>query len=216
LVAIFCYRDRKVHLADELNGMSARRNGDKKSPWIVACATVALMIGIARAYTSDDGTGRVADLRPSPSHAKPAIGNPLWAIPLGQLTTTLERPIFSPSRRPPPPVVVARPFIPPPPPPPRPPPPPERPSLALLGTIAGEGNGLAMFMEPATQIVVRLRTGEAHQGWVLRSVRARNVLFEKDRRTEIVSLPDPGSEAPAVERRPPRPPPPGIRGPRRY
>jgi hypothetical protein len=76
------------------------------------------------------------------------------------------------------------------------PPPPEPPSLTLLRTIAGEGEGLAMFMEPATQIVVRLRTGEAHQGWVLRSVRARYVLLEKDSRTESVSLPDPGSEAP--------------------
>src|SRR5215472_1432828 len=42
-----------------------------------------------------------------PEHVKTA--NPLWAIPLATLTTTRDRPIFSPSRRPPPPAVAAAP-----------------------------------------------------------------------------------------------------------
>src|SRR5262249_29523717 len=33
----------------------------------------------------------------------PPTGNPLWATPVGQLSATRERPLFSPSRRPPPP-----------------------------------------------------------------------------------------------------------------
>jgi general secretion pathway protein N len=64
--------------------------------------------------------------------------------------------------------------------------------LALLGTIAGEGEGLALFMETTSQNVVRLRTGEAHEGWVLRSVHGREAKLEKDNRTETVTLPDPG------------------------
>jgi len=73
-----------------------------------------------------------------------------------------------------------------------------------------------MFIEPATQNVVRLQTGEAHHGWVLRSVRGRDASLEKDNRTEVVSLPDPGGEAASVaDQRPRPPPPPGIRGPRR-
>jgi hypothetical protein len=44
-----------------------------------------------------------------------------------------------------------------------------------------------MFVEPATQNLVRLRTGEAYQGWVLRSVKGRDANPEKDNRTEIVA-----------------------------
>ena len=90
-----------------------------------------------------------------------------------------------------------------------------RPSLALLGTIAGESDGIALFMETTSQMVVRLRTGEAHEGWVLRSVHGREAKLEKDNRTETVTLPDPGAEAPPPEV--PQLPPPmeGVRRPPR-
>ena len=98
--------------------------------------------------------------------------------------------------------------------PPPPPKPPEHPSLALLGTIAGEGDGLALFMETNTQVVIRLRTGEAHQGWVLRSVHGRAAMLEKDNRTETVTLPDPGGASPGEVLQTPQPPE-GRRQPRR-
>ena len=188
---------------------------------IVALATAATFAGSARAQAPDNaGTSVRADLVPAPARDSlpdaERAGNPLWAIPLNQLSSTRERPIFSPSRRPPPPVVVNRPFVPPPPPPPPPPPrPPEHPSLALLGTIAGEGEGIALFMETTSQMVVRLRTGEAHEGWVLRSVHGREAKLEKDNRTETVTLPSPGAEAPPPEV--PQLPPPmeGVRRPAR-
>ena len=162
---------------------------------LVVLATAAMFAGSGVAQVPG-GTSVRADLVPAPARGSvpdaERAGNPLWAIPLNLLTSTRERPIFSPSRRPPPPVVVNRPFVPPPPPPPPPPKPPEHPSLALLGTIAGEGEGLALFMETTSQNVVRLRTGEAHEGWVLRSVHGREAKLEKDNRTETVTLPDPG------------------------
>src|SRR5258708_30895985 len=44
---------------------------------------------------------------------KPAVGNPLWAIPLSALAETLARPVLSPSRRPPlPPDSIALPAAP--------------------------------------------------------------------------------------------------------
>jgi general secretion pathway protein N len=193
---------------------------------IVAFATAAAFATLAPAQAPDNaGAARAsvrADLVPAPGWEsltgaeRPISGNPLWAIPLKQLSNTRDRPIFSPSRRPPPPAVVDRPFVPPPvvraPPPPRPP---ERPTLALLGTIAGESDGIALFMETTSQMVVRLRTGEAHEGWVLRSVHGREAQLEKDNRTETVTLPDPGSEAPPPEV--PQLPPPmeGVRRPPR-
>ena len=85
-----------------------------------------------------------------------AIGNPLWAIPLKALSVTRERPVFSPSRRPPPPVVVAVPYVAPPPPPK--PVEPERPPLSLVGTITGKDGSLGIFLDQATNSVVRLKT----------------------------------------------------------
>jgi hypothetical protein len=122
----------------------------------------------------------------------PPSGNPLWAISLKDLSDTRDRPIFTPSRRPPPPPVVEKPYVPPPPPRVEAKPPPEPLPLSLLGTIAGDSAGVALFMEKNSQEVVRLRTGESHQGWVLRSVHGREAMLEKGDRKETVALPSPG------------------------
>jgi general secretion pathway protein N len=118
-------------------------------------------------------------------------GNPLWAVPLSSLTLTRERPLFSASRRPPPPAVVAAPVV-----QTRPPPPqqkprePDRPRLSLVGTVGGEP-GIAVFVDQATQAIVRLRTGEGHDGWVLRNVGGREVTLQNDSNTAILTLPRP-------------------------
>jgi hypothetical protein len=139
-----------------------------------------------------------ADLGPAPRiksgelDRAPLSGNPLWAIPIKELSETRDRPIFAPSRRPPPPPVVEKPYTPPPPPPVATKPPAEPLTLSLLGTITGDSEGIALFMEKGSQEVVRLRTGESHQGWVLRSVQGRQAMLEKDGRKETVTLPVPG------------------------
>jgi hypothetical protein len=116
-------------------------------------------------------------------------GNPLWAVPLSALATTRERPIFSASRRPPPPPVAARPVVQTRPAPPRPTEP-ERPRLLLVGTVGGE-EGIAVFVDQANQSIVRLRTGEGHDGWVLRAVGGREVTLQNDRNTAVLALPKP-------------------------
>jgi general secretion pathway protein N len=118
------------------------------------------------------------------------IGNPLWAVPLRSLSVTRERPIFSPSRRPPPPAVVAPVTAARPPPPP--PAEPDHPSLTLVGTVIGDGGGIGVFLDQATKAVIRLRTGQDHDGWTLRKVRGREAIFDKDRRTASLELPPPG------------------------
>jgi hypothetical protein len=147
------------------------------------------------------GTSVRADLGPVPRvkagelDRAPPSGNPLWAIPIKELSETRDRPIFTPSRRPPPPPVVEKPYTPPPPPRVETKPPPEPLNLSLLGTIAGESEGVALFMEQGSQEVVRLRTGESHKGWVLRSVQGRQAMLEKGDRKETVTLPVPGDTA---------------------
>ena len=118
-------------------------------------------------------------------------GNPLWAIPLSILSATRERPLFSSSRRSPTRVVVAPPRPEPVNPPP-PPPAPEVPGLALVGAVVNGDQGIAVFVDPSTQIVVRLKLGEAHSGWVLRRVQGRETTLEKDQRTITLKLPLPG------------------------
>jgi hypothetical protein len=118
-------------------------------------------------------------------------GNPLWAVPLSSLTVTRDRPIFSASRRPPAPPAVARPVVQvrPAPPPPRPREP-EKPRLVLVGTVGGE-EGIAIFVDQANQTIVRLRTGEGHEGWILRAVGGREVTLQNDRDTAVLALPPP-------------------------
>jgi general secretion pathway protein N len=117
---------------------------------------------------------------------EPEASNPLWAIPLRSLQATRDRPLFSPSRRPPQAIsavpapqpakaaVVRR---------------PDQPELNLLGVIIGSGEGYAVFLDNATHAVIRLKTGDGEDGWILRSVAEREAVLEKNDRTAVVRLP---------------------------
>jgi hypothetical protein len=134
---------------------------------------------------------------PSASSSKDRApsANPLWAIPLRKLTEARDRPLFSPSRRPPP-VVVAK-AAPPPPPKPTKPPEPEKPQLALVGTVLSAGNeGIGLFLSAANMGSFELKTGQDHQGWVLRAVRPREVELVKGQQVTVLQLPmhEPGQE----------------------
>jgi general secretion pathway protein N len=117
-------------------------------------------------------------------------GNPLWAIPLRLLTVTRDRPLFAPSRRPPAPVVmntyqpaaastiVLPKRV-----------EPEKPQLLLVGTVAGETEGIGVFVDQTAKTVLRLKIGEGHNGWILRTVNRRDVVLEKGRETTVLALP---------------------------
>jgi general secretion pathway protein N len=119
-------------------------------------------------------------------------GNPLWGIPLRSLTATRERPLFTPTRRPPAPAVAGPPPVEAPAPPPAAGP--DRPQLTLVGAISGETEGIAIFLDQTTRDIVRLRTGESHSGWTLRSVKGREAALVKDQETVIFALPAPSDD----------------------
>ena len=120
----------------------------------------------------------------------PALtGNPLWSVPLRSLGATRDKPIFSPSRRPPPPPVVNVQPVAVKPPPPPPSTKPQRPNLSLVGTIIGDDQSIAVFVEQGSNNVIRLRTGEAHQDWTLRSVQGRAVILQNGAQQETFELP---------------------------
>jgi hypothetical protein len=138
---------------------------------------------------------------------RPPSANPLWAIPLRQLTATRERPLFAPSRRPPAPVVAYQlASVPAPAPPPKPAEP-DKPRLALVGTVAGGIEGIGVFIDPATRSVLRLKMGEGHEGWVLRGVRGREATLEKGSQIAVLTLPPPDMSRAS-------PPPPPVAPPR--
>ena len=117
--------------------------------------------------------------------------NPLWAIPLSALNATRDRPLFSASRRPPPPAVAPVAIVRAPPPPP-PPAEPEKPSLALVGTIVGDPDSFGIFIDQSSRSALRLRVGEQHDGWTLRSIQKREATLEKDQQSAVVAMPQPG------------------------
>jgi general secretion pathway protein N len=165
---------------------------------IAVMTSVAVAASDPRGFDPGDG----ANVRPSPLTLPPDAGiaspspsepplrrNPLWGIPLQSLSATRERPLFSPSRRPPArgaaapavtPVKVSAPQA-------------ARPPLDLLGVVTGTAEGYAVFINTTTHDIVRLRTGEGHEGWILQSVQGREVVFEKDRRSAVVAFPPPPS-----------------------
>jgi general secretion pathway protein N len=161
------------------------------SAWAVA-ATPLPALGTSGSALSPDSDRLAVAI--TGDHAP--TGNPLWGIPLRVLTVTRERPLFSPSRRPPAPPVVA------PAPAPRPvvaakPPEPDHPLLTIVGTIVSASDGIGVFIDQATNEVVRLHTGQEHDGWVLRSVHGRETNFEKHERSSTLALPAPGATATA-------------------
>ncbi|SDT20954.1 hypothetical protein [Bradyrhizobium canariense] len=121
--------------------------------------------------------------------ARTPSANPLWGVPLNQLSGTRDRPIFSPSRRPPPAAATAEAA------PIKPPPRKkeiEPPQLSLVGTIASGDEGFGIFLDQSTKTALRLKVGEDYQGWKLRAIQGREVTMEKDQRAAVLTLPQPG------------------------
>jgi general secretion pathway protein N len=170
--------------------------------WANGCAqlvVIATFFGFcAQALGTPDSSARAA----TPGEAlnqtqpmtkeRPSIGNPLWEVALSALQETRARPIFSPSRRPPSPPVVAAP----PPPPPKPPAPkePDHLKLTLLGTVIGASDQIGLFVDETSKDVIRIRTGESHAGWTLRSIHRHSASFEKGHQDITLVFPSPGSE----------------------
>jgi hypothetical protein len=176
--------------------MTARHMLLSTATGLFAVSAIALsaFAAISANDVPDDATSRPSidvELHPTkPTPTKPertTFGNPLWGIALGSLSATRERPIFSASRRGPavavsvprsePVKLIVR------------PPEPEHLNLTLVGTVVSEAESIGVFLDQSTHIFVRLRAGEEHSGWIVRSIKARKASLEKNSRTETLSLP---------------------------
>jgi len=166
---------------------------------IAAAASVALAANDPHGFNErNDDNGWREPLTLSPNIGAPAPvtepplrRNPLWAIPLKSLNATLDRPLFSPSRRPPA-RAIASPQVT----PQKPAAAPDagEPPLNLVGVVTGTEDGYAVFINTTTHDIVRLRIGEGHDGWILRSAKGRQVVLERNHRTAVVALPQPSAD----------------------
>lgn len=127
--------------------------------------------------------------------AAPRGGNPLWSIPLSELSATRERPIFLASRRPLPRAVASAPVEPVAAPQVRSETDGERPPLALIGTVVGDGDAIAVFVHQPSQAMLRLRSGDLNAGWSVASVVKGEVVLTRAGRAESFILPPPASGA---------------------
>ena len=143
----------------------------------------------AGASTPAEPVTTVRVVAPAAPPARALSANPLWAIPLTQLSGTRDRPIFSPSRRPAPVVADTEPVV------VKPPPRKKEiqpPPLSLVGTIASDDESFGIFIDQSTKTALRLKVGEDYQGWKLLRIRGREVTMQKDQQAAVLTLPQPG------------------------
>src|SRR5262245_47118774 len=119
-------------------------------------------------------------------HERPsaALANPVAAQSLDQLSATLHRPLFSPSRKPPAP--------PPPPPPPvaqvtPPPAPPPPPTLVLFGVVM-DGKDARAVVRTGADKMLRAQIGDEIDGWKVSQIEGRKVVLSQDGRFATFTL----------------------------
>jgi len=114
-----------------------------------------------------------------------APSNPVAEQSLDQLSTILDRPLFSPTRRPPapppapPPIVQAAE-------PPAPPPPP--PNLVLFGLVMDGEGAHAVVRAGADKKLTRAQIGDEIDGWKVSQIEGRKVVLSLDGRFATFTL----------------------------
>jgi hypothetical protein len=102
------------------------------------------------------------------------LSNPLAAQSVERLSATVDRPLFSPGRRPPPRPVAQAPE------PTAPPPPP--PDLVLSGIVMDGESARAVVRVGAEKKVVRAQIGDDIGGWTVSQIEGRKLVLSLDGR----------------------------------
>jgi general secretion pathway protein N len=120
---------------------------------------------------------------PAQDSSSAALPNPVAAQSLERLSATVDRPLFSPSRRPPapPPPPVARA----PEPPALPPPPPD---LVLSGIVMDGEGARAVVRVGAEKKNKRAQIGDDIGGWMVSQIEGRRLVLSRDGRFATFTL----------------------------
>jgi general secretion pathway protein N len=117
---------------------------------------------------------------PAQDSSNVTLSNPLAAQSLERLSTTVDRPLFSPSRRPPPGPVAQAPE------PPVPPAPP--PNLVLSGIVMDGKNARAVVQVGAEKRILRAQIGDNIDGWTVSRIEGRKLVLSLDGRFATFTL----------------------------
>jgi hypothetical protein len=132
--------------------------------------------------SSEPGAVAIAQTQDSPAAAP---SNPVAAQSLDQLSAILDRPLFSPTRRPPAPPPAPAPIVhaae-----PPAPPPPP--PNLVLFGVVMDGEGARAIVRAGADKKLVRAQIGDEIDGWKVSQIEGRKVVLSLDGRFATFTL----------------------------
>jgi len=135
-------------------------------------------------FWSAAGPGAVA-IAQAQDRPAAAPSNPVAAQSLAQLSTILDRPLFSPSRRPPTPPPAPAPIVQAAEPPAPPPPPP---NLVLFGVVMDGEGARAVVRAGADKKLVRAQIGDEIDGWKVSQIEGRKVVLSLDGRFATFTL----------------------------
>lgn len=116
---------------------------------------------------------------PAADRIAPVDLTPAAQPPLEALVAALDRPLFTPSRRPP----VAAPAA------------PVELDATLAGVLMTDSEKVALVLQGGAQRAVRLREGDDFLGWSVIRIEQRSLVFGRDGRTERLDLSFTGARA---------------------
>jgi hypothetical protein len=126
--------------------------------------------------------GCTAAVAQQPAQSSAALPNPVAAQSFDELSATLERPLFSPSRHPPspppPPLQAAE----------APAPPPSPPNLVLLGVVMDGDGARAVVRLSADGKILRAQIGDDIDGWKVSQIEGRKMVLSLDGRFATFAL----------------------------
>lgn len=116
--------------------------------------------------------------------------NPLASVDAETMRSFIERPLFSPSRRPPgpPPTALA--------PPPVVVPEPGAERLRLLGTLLGPFGASALILDTSSGVTSSMTQGETVSGWHIVAIEPAAVRLERGAQSTVLALFQPGMSNP--------------------
>jgi hypothetical protein len=117
---------------------------------------------------------------PAQDSSNITLSNPLATQPLERLSATVDRPLFSPSRRPPPGPVAKAPE------PPVPPAPP--PVLVLSGIVMDGQSARAVVRVGAEKRILHAQIGDNIDGWMVSQIDGRKLVLSLDGRFATFTL----------------------------
>ncbi len=181
--------------------MSRRRKSSTVLPVTLLCACIGLVWVVYQEIGAISRPHAIAGSNDAPPQSVPPLpAAPGFALaPIERFVAVVERPIFSPTRRPADPTAT-------PPPTPEPAAPAEELALVLQAVIGSADGRTAILSEAAGGGTVTLRKGGQYKGWTLAHVLAERVIFrqgEIERQIELKFDAAPAVKQPTRKRRQP-------------